>query len=246
MKIKTIHGSSLTSSAATFAATPAADLPNQSAGHLSKAAAGPGKAAHPEQQRHAEEHHLHADHQDQAKAGHHKSDKEVSSTARDHSATLLVCPTPIQFGDVRAPHTLPALLTRDAGGDFAARIDAQPLLPGMVHGTHDASHSLLQDLPHDAIRPASAAQLDQWCRQLAGPWPAGEAVRIELPLPGLGPVDLTLEHQATHLQVSVDAGNEAARRWFEQRRRHIEMRLQHYTGKTVQVDLMHMPSPFAP
>jgi hypothetical protein len=156
---------------------------------------------------------------------------ETSGTAGiDRRNVLPMLPTPVQFGNFSAADN--GASRRDTGGDFAARIDAQQLLPGMLQGE-----------VHGAVAPASAAQLDLWCRQLAGPWPANEQVRIELPLPGLGPVDLALEHQATQLHVSVDAGNDAARRWFEQQRRQIEARLQHYTGKTVRVDFTHSPLP---
>jgi len=158
----------------------------------------------------------------------------------------------------RTRHAKPGLRTQE---DNANPIGMQSGLSGLLPGidfsrqdnstpSHDAASSdfarlidtrqpLNLDLLHGDIQQAGDAQLDQWCRQLsAGTWPSGESVSVELPLPGLGRVDVALESDAARVHMVVDAGsNEAARKWFSaQRGQEIKAKLQHYTGKTVNLD----------
>lgn len=159
-----------------------------------------------------------------------KSAKSSKLDPEDDADSRFFLPTPLSFADFSFQGDPPD--SRDAGdGDFATRIDAQPLDLAMLHGD---------------IQQPGDAQLDQLCQQLAGPWPASEQVRVEMPVPGMGMVDIALENQAARLHVSVDAGNDAARQWFEQQRRQIEARLGHYTGKTVSLDFDGTSPAFVP
>jgi len=138
--------------------------------------------------------------------------------------------TPAPFFDFSFQDDLPHHTSSD-DSDFASRIDAEPLNLMMLHGE---------------IQEVSDAQLDHWCRQLSGPWPAGERVNIEMPLPGLGAVDVALENHAAALHVSVEAGTDAARQWFAQQRKRVESRLRQHTGKAVSLEIQSSARAFLP
>lgn len=82
------------------------------------------------------------------------------------------------------------------------------------------------------IRPASLPD-NAWYQLLETHLANTDDVQVEIPLPGLGRLELALMHQGQALHIDVTGGDPAAQSWLLQHRAPIERRLQAKTGRAM-------------
>jgi len=114
-------------------------------------------------------------------------------------------------------------------------IDGNPLLPPYQSILLQVTFPSLRVTPETFFSQIQQASLSDiaYYHLLEAHLANTDGVQVEIPLPGLGRLELSLTHHGQALGIDVIGGDPAAQNWLLRHRAPIERRLQAKTGRAV-------------